>query len=107
MAGPRNFTVAWQERLSALRNVPAVLRIVWDSGRTVVTLGLFFRVIASFLPIALLWVTKLIIDSIVRAVTTHQAVPTPPLVAGGGGVLAGRLQQHPEPHHRLSRRLAG
>jgi ATP-binding cassette subfamily B protein len=76
MAGQRNFTRAWQERLSALRNVPAVLRIVWESGRTVVTLGLVFRVIASFLPIALLWVTKLIIDGIVRSVTTHQAVPT-------------------------------
>jgi ATP-binding cassette subfamily B protein len=76
MAGQRNFTLAWQERLSALRNVPAVLRIVWDSGRTVVTLGLLFRVVASFLPIALLWVTKLIIDGIVRSVTTHQAVPT-------------------------------
>ena len=76
MAEPRNFTRAWQERLSALRNVPAVLRIVWESGRVVVTLGLVFRVIISFLPIALLWVTKLIIDGIVRAVTTHQAVPT-------------------------------
>jgi ATP-binding cassette, subfamily B, bacterial len=76
MAGPRNLTRAWQDRLYALRNVPAVLRIVWESGRTVVTLGLVFRVVASFLPIALLWVTKLIIDGIVRAVTTHQPVPT-------------------------------
>jgi ATP-binding cassette subfamily B protein len=76
MAGQRNFTAAWQERLSALRNVPAVLRIVWDAGRIVVTLGVLFRVLASFLPIALLWVTKLIIDGIVHAVTTHQAVPT-------------------------------
>jgi ATP-binding cassette subfamily B protein len=75
MAEPRNFTRAWQERLSALRNVPAVLRIVWESGRTVVTLGLLFRIVISFLPIALLWVTKLIIDGIVRAVTTHQPVP--------------------------------
>ena len=29
---------------------------------------------ASFLPLALLWITKLIIDNIVRAVTTHAAV---------------------------------
>jgi ATP-binding cassette, subfamily B, bacterial len=76
MAGPQNFHSAWQERLSALRNVPAVLRIVWESARTVVTLGLIFRVFASFLPIALLWVTKLIIDIIVRSATTHQPVPT-------------------------------
>src|SRR2546427_2305129 len=76
MAGPQNFAQAWQERLSALRNVPAVLRIVWESGPTVVTLGLVFRVVASFLPIALLWVTKLIIDGIYLSVTTHQPVPT-------------------------------
>jgi ATP-binding cassette subfamily B protein len=76
MAGPQNFKQAWQERLGALRNVPAVLRIVWESGRTAVSLGLVFRLVASFLPLALLWVTKLIIDIIVHAVTTHQPVPT-------------------------------
>ena len=74
MAGQPNFQKAWRERLSALRDVPAVLRIVWEAGRTVVTLGLVFRVVASVLPIALLWVTKLIIDGIVHALTTHQAV---------------------------------
>ena len=76
MAGQPNFQKAWRERLSALRNVPAVLRIVWESGHAVVTLGLVFRVVASLLPIALLWVTKLIIDGIVHALTTHQAVPS-------------------------------
>ena len=76
MAVPQNFAKAWRERLSALRNVPAVLRIVWESGRTVVTLGLLFRVVASVVPLGLLWITKLIIDGIVHAVTTHQPVPT-------------------------------
>ena len=76
MAVQQNFAKAWRERLSALRNVPAVLRIVWESGRTVVTLGLLFRLVASVLPLGLLWITKLIIDGIVHAVTTHQPVPT-------------------------------
>jgi ATP-binding cassette subfamily B protein len=76
MAGQQNFAKAWRERLSALRNVPAVLRIVWESGRMVVTLGLLFRLVASVLPLGLLWITKLIIDGIVHAVTTHQPVPT-------------------------------
>jgi ATP-binding cassette subfamily B protein len=76
MAVQQNFAKAWRERLSALRNVPAVLRIVWESGRTVVTLGLVFRLVASVLPLGLLWITKLIIDGIVHAVTTHQSVPT-------------------------------
>jgi ATP-binding cassette, subfamily B, bacterial len=74
MADRDNFWMGWRERLSALRNVPAVLRIVWDSGPAVVVFGLATRLLASFLPLALLWITKLIIDAIVRAVSTHQGV---------------------------------
>ena len=74
MAKQESFWSGWHERLAALRNVPPVLKIVWDSGRTVVALGLLFRLFVALLPIALLWITKLIIDSIVHALTTHQAV---------------------------------
>ncbi len=74
MAEQEHFWVGWRERLSALRNVPAVLKIVWDSGPGVVIFGLASRLIASFLPVVLLWITKLIIDGIVHAVSTHQAV---------------------------------
>jgi ATP-binding cassette subfamily B protein len=64
----------WRERISALRNVPAVLRIVWDSGRTVVVLGVVFRLVASLLPLGLLWITQQVIDGIISAHSTHQAV---------------------------------
>lgn len=74
MAGKQDSWNRWRERISALRNVPAVLRIVWEAGRTVVVLGVVFRLIASLLPLGLLWITKLIIDGIVHALTTHQAV---------------------------------
>ena len=66
----------WRERFAALRNVPAVLRFVWESGRAVVVLGLISRVVASLLPPALFWVSKLIIDTIYRILTTHQAAGT-------------------------------
>jgi ATP-binding cassette, subfamily B, bacterial len=74
MAGKQDSWNGWRERISALRNVPAVLRIVWDSGRMVVVLGVVFRLLASVLPLGLLWITKLIIDILVRTHTTHQAV---------------------------------
>ena len=76
MAGKQDSWNGWRERITALRNVPAVLRIVWDSGRTVVVLGVVFRLIASVLPLGLLWITKLIIDILVRAHTTHQDIGT-------------------------------
>src|SRR5579863_4349582 len=74
MADQENYWSGWQERISALRNVPAVLKIVWDSGPGVVVFGLITRLLSSVLPVFLLWITKLIIDGIVRAISTHQAV---------------------------------
>ena len=74
MAEPESFWISWRERLAALRNVPPVLGIVWQSGPAVVATGLIFRLFASLLPMALLWITKLIIDGIVRAVSAHQMV---------------------------------
>ena len=75
MTEPKGFWSGWEERLTALRNVPPVLRIVWESGPTVVTLGLVFRLLTSLLPIGLLWIAKLIIDAIVHSVSSHQPVP--------------------------------
>jgi ATP-binding cassette, subfamily B, bacterial len=72
--GHRGFRSGWRERIAALRNVPPVLKIVWQSGPAVVAFGLIFRLFAAVLPIALLWITKLIIDRIVQAVSTHQPV---------------------------------
>ena len=48
MTERQNFWGGWQERISALRNVPAVLKIVWDSGPGVVVFGLVSVLIKSF-----------------------------------------------------------
>jgi ATP-binding cassette, subfamily B, bacterial len=74
MAEPESIWSGWQGRISALRNVPAVLKIVWDSGPGVVLFGLVSRVFSSVMPVILLWITKLIIDSIVHARVAHQWV---------------------------------
>ena len=74
MADGTNFWGGWRERLAALRNVPPVLGIVWESGPLVVSLGLFFRLVLSLLPLGALWITKLIIDGIVQSVSAHQPV---------------------------------
>ena len=73
--GQKNFTSAWQERMSAMRNLPPVLKIVWDSGPVVVVLGFVFRLLAALQPVALLYVSKLIIDTIVTILSKHQAIP--------------------------------
>ena len=69
------FWSGWGERLAALKNVGPVVRIVWESGPAVVAAGLVVRLFASLLPLAALWITKLIIDRIVQIVSFHQPVP--------------------------------
>jgi ATP-binding cassette, subfamily B, bacterial len=61
----------WSDRLRALRNVPPLLSLVWQTSRslTVATLGL--RLTSALFPLATLWVSKLIVDLIVRAIR-HQ-----------------------------------
>ena len=71
----QSFWTGWDERLAALRQVPPVLKIVWQSGRAVVSLGIAVRIVASLLPIGLLAISKLIIDNLVNIVARHQPVP--------------------------------
>jgi ATP-binding cassette, subfamily B, bacterial len=64
----QNPSSAWSVRLKALRNVPPVLQIVWESGRGVVVAGCVLRVFCALVPLALLDVTRLIIDAVVAHV---------------------------------------
>ena len=74
MAEHQSFWSSWQERLTALRNTPPVLKIVWQSGPGVVIFGLVARLFAAVLPLALLWIPKLIVDAIVHARVANQVV---------------------------------
>src|SRR6266567_3952508 len=76
MSQKENFWSSWQERLSALRNVPPVLKIVWQSGPRVVTFGTTARVIAALLPVALTYIAKLIIDILNNFLKTHEPIPS-------------------------------
>jgi ATP-binding cassette, subfamily B, bacterial len=75
MSQNEKFWSSWHERLSALRNVPPILKIVWQSGPAVVTFGIVGRVIAALLPISITYVAKLIIDILDQLLHTHTAAP--------------------------------
>ena len=54
----------WRDRLRALRNMPPVLRILWESGPMVVSWGVGLRVIVAVLPFAVAKVAQYIITDI-------------------------------------------
>jgi ATP-binding cassette subfamily B protein len=65
-----------REQVAALRYVPPLLKLVWEVSARLTLASVFMRLLRGGLPVALLWVGKLIIDEVV-------------LLAQAGGVPAG------------------
>lgn len=63
---------SWPDRLRALRNVIPLIRMIWQTSPALTAATLAARLVSAFIPVAQLWVGKLIIDSLVR-VMTHRA----------------------------------
>jgi ATP-binding cassette subfamily B protein len=60
----------WRERLRVTRNLPPFLRMVWRTHRGMVVGICALRLLRAFVPIATLWVGKLIVDTVVAATRT-------------------------------------
>src|SRR4051812_41431865 len=69
---------SWRERLQALRHLPRLLRMVWQTEPRYVIGILLLRVVRSAVPLAVLWIGKLIVDEVVHAIAVHgQGGPIP------------------------------
>ncbi len=55
----------WQARLGALRNLPPFLKLVWRTSPALTISQALLRVLRALLPVATLYVGKLIIDEVV------------------------------------------
>ena len=65
---------SWHERMRALHHVPALIKIVWQSGPQVVSGVLSCRMVAALIPVAMLAVSKKILDG-VQAHATGSPLP--------------------------------
>ena len=52
-------------RLEALRYLPQLVRLVWETHRGLTTAMVVLRLVRAFVPVATLWAAKLIIDEVV------------------------------------------
>src|SRR4051812_32561667 len=65
----------WAERRAAMRYVPKLLGLVWSTHRGLTLTMVLLRIVRSFVPLASLWVGKLIVDMVVRAVQGSADLP--------------------------------
>ena len=63
----------WRERVAALRYVPPLLKMVYQAHRGYALGIVALRAARSVVPIAVLWIGKLIIDMVVASVAAAQA----------------------------------
>jgi ATP-binding cassette subfamily B protein len=66
--------MTWRERLAALKHLPPLFRMVWETNPWLCVCTLVLRLVAALIPIASLLVIKRIINDVVAAVR-HQPAP--------------------------------
>src|SRR5687768_6789182 len=66
-------TPSWRERLQALKYVPPLLRMVYQTHRGYTFGIVILRFIRGLVPLAVLWVGKLIIDAVIADVQASSA----------------------------------
>jgi ATP-binding cassette subfamily B protein len=71
---PLRSAVPKRDRIAALKNIPPVLKLVWEAAPGVVTTGIVLRVLTGLVPLAILEVARRIIDILV-AVNKHPGPP--------------------------------
>jgi ATP-binding cassette subfamily B protein len=59
---------SWRVRLAALRNVRPLLRLVWETSPALTVATVVLRLGRALLPVAMLWVSKLILDAVVASI---------------------------------------
>jgi ATP-binding cassette subfamily B protein len=64
---------SWRERLGALRNLPPFLKLAWRTSPALTLGQSLLRVVRALLPVATLYVGKLIIDEVVLLARTPPA----------------------------------
>jgi ATP-binding cassette subfamily B protein len=58
----------WGERLRALRNIPPLLAMVWETSPSLCLFTVALRCISALIPLATLYISKRIIDLVVKAI---------------------------------------
>jgi ATP-binding cassette subfamily B protein len=98
-----NVPLTWRERIRALGNLPRFFRLVWETSPGIMLGNVVLRVAKSAIPVAILYVGKLIIDQVVGLAAGH----------GVGAAHGGGLGNHgvvllgPAGRHRLWELVAG
>ena len=70
---PGNRPETWRGRFQAMRHVPRLLKLVWQTAPRYAVGVVMLRLLGGAIPIGMLWIGKLIVDGVVAAVEGRAA----------------------------------
>ncbi len=75
---------SFRQRMDAMRNLPQFLRLIWQTSRGLTLASLGLRLIRALMPVAMLYVGKLIIDEAIRLSGLEAGFPSLAEALSGG-----------------------
>lgn len=71
----KSYGDTWRTRISAMRNIPPILRMVWECGPKTVVWSMVLRIALAVMPVAILAVSRWLINAIVLGLSHHGPLP--------------------------------
>ncbi len=93
----KSYGDTWRSRLSAMRNIPPVMRMVWECGPKTVVWSMALRVALALTPVAILKVSRWLVNEVVLSLRTPHRSSSSFLVDRRPGVWACLLWQLSSP----------
>lgn len=61
-----------KDQFSALKNIPALFRLIWRTNRNLMLTNISLRLVRSVIPLVTLFIGKEIVDEVVKAMNNHR-----------------------------------
>lgn len=68
---PKQNGKSLKDQFSALKNLPAFFRLIWNTSKPLTISNALLRIVRAAIPLAMLYVGKLIIDEVIRLIGTQ------------------------------------
>lgn len=68
-----------QDSIQAFQNIPKLLRLIWETSPSLTVINIILRLFKTGIPVATLYIAKLIIDFIVEAINLEEVPDLNPL----------------------------
>ena len=66
-------TTGLKEQFSALKNIPPLFKLIWKTNKTMMSLNVGLRILKSAIPLAQLYIAKILLDEVVQLIQKQHA----------------------------------